>query len=188
MAHTVIDLLEAGEGVLGVADLVPLVHQLHPKVGAEHALGLHDVPEAPLHGSGGDGKELPAKEHGPGPYLLEGSFSVIKRKRTAKLVFAAPLYLSVHQQNLYRDSPLFALVDDKLGPPGGPIPKGQDHIGVFDDLEIPFQRSASAIAPVIRQKFCQLEPVLLRIPPGVRVYSLRAAADDLSRPRREIAA
>ena len=65
-AHALVDLLQAGEGVLGVGELGPLLHQLGAKVGAEHALGLHHIPEAPLGLAGTDGKELfqPLDLHG----------------------------------------------------------------------------------------------------------------------------
>ena len=57
-AHALVHFLQAGEGVLCIVDLVALFHQLYTKVGAQHTLGLHGVPEAPLHIRAGKGKQL----------------------------------------------------------------------------------------------------------------------------------
>ena len=57
-AHGVVDLLEPGEGVLGILNLVAPVDQLHAEIGLHHALGLHHVPEPPLLLPGRNGKEL----------------------------------------------------------------------------------------------------------------------------------
>nr|DAV74400.1 MAG TPA: hypothetical protein [Caudoviricetes sp.] len=57
-AHALVHVRQASKGVLGVVDLISLLHQLHSEIGTQDFLGLHGVPETPLHIRAGHGEQL----------------------------------------------------------------------------------------------------------------------------------
>lgn len=50
----------------------------------------------------------------------------------------------------------FAAFDDKAGAGGFSIPKGQYHIRIGDDSQVPLQWGGAAVFFVVREKFGQL--------------------------------
>ena len=67
------------------------------------------------------------------------------------------------------DISLFAVVDHIFGPSGLTVPEGQHHVRVFDDGDVPHQRSAPAESAVVRQKFGQLQPMAQGVVSGAGV-------------------
>ena len=84
------------------------------------------------------------------------------------------------------DISLFAVDDHKFCTSGLAVPEGQDQVRVFDDGNVPPQRSAPAVLAVLRQELGQLQPMAQGIVSGTGIHATSPARYDLGHAFREI--